>query len=127
LGFKQELIELASAGAEDPSQASQELARRVNQIVDETLPLMMEVLQLEPGQYRLSLEVQFKNPKSRFRRMSKSRSAIAFSVAPEVREVFRTALRQTLLVTATNLILDQQAPVVYPEYVPNEIQPTEAT
>lgn len=127
LDFKQELIERASTGAEDPSQASQELARRVNQIVDETLPLMMEVVQLEPGHYRLTLEVQFKNPKSRFRRISKSRSAIAFAVASEVREVLRTALRQTLLVTATNLILDKQAPVVYPQYTPNEIAPTKAT
>jgi hypothetical protein len=123
--YKQELVGLAGTGTENPSDASQALARRVNQIVNEALPLMMEVVQLEPGQYRLTLEMQFKNPKSRFRSISKSRSAIAFTVVPEVREVLRATLRQTLFVTATNLIFDRQAPVLYPEYIPNQIQPAE--
>jgi hypothetical protein len=126
LDYKQELIGVASTGAKSPSEISQEFPRRVSQIVDETLPLMIDVVQLEPGEYRLSLEVWFKNPKSRLKRISKSLSAITFAVASDVREALKTALRQTLLVTASNLILDKQDLVIYPQYIPNQIQPAEA-
>ncbi len=124
LDYKQTVLAKASNPAADQgSTLNQEILRNVNQIVDSSLPRMMELIQLEPGRYKLTLEVRYRNPRSRFfRRLTATSSAITFSIGPDVREVFRVNLRQVLLVGATNLILDQQTPFIWPEYNPLEVQ-----
>lgn len=124
LDYKQ--IVLAKAATLPPDGKDtlrQEILGTVNQLVDKNLPLMMELIQLEPGEYKLSFEVDHQNPKSRiFFRKRTSRSAIQFSIGADVRDIFRVNLRQVLLVDATNLILDQQAPITYPEYQPLRVR-----
>jgi hypothetical protein len=123
LDYKQEVVsKLGSTSAEERSELSQEILRNINRLVDESLARMMELVQLEPGEYKLTLEVTFRNPKSRFRSDSTSTSSVAFSIGQDVRDQFRTNLQQTLRVSATNLILDQQTPVIYPDYSPSNFR-----
>jgi hypothetical protein len=124
LEYKQEvLVKAAALPAEGKDTFQKEILGKVNQIVDKHLPLMMEVVQLEPGQYRLSLEVDYQNPKSRLvRRKRTIQSSIEFSIGTDVRDHFRVNLRQTLLVGATNLLLDQQTTITYPEYQPLQVR-----
>lgn len=124
LEYKQDVLSKAAnlpAGGRDTLR--QEILRKVSEIVDANLPLMMELVQLEPGQYALTIEVDYQNPKSRmFRGKKTTQSKIMFSIGPEVRDQFRVNLRQTLLVTASNLILDQQDQIIYPEYQPLQLR-----
>lgn len=124
LEYKQQVLgKAAKLPAENKDALRQEILGNVNQIVDKNLPLMMELIQLEPGQYMLTLEVDYRNPRARwFRRKTTVRSSIEFSIGQDVREHFRVNLRQTLLVGATNLLLDQQSPITYPEYQPTQVR-----
>lgn len=120
LEYKQEVLaKAATLQPEGKDPLRQEVLGMVNKIVDKNLPLMMELIQLEPGQYRLRLEVDYKNPKARIIcRKTTVPSSIEFLVGKDVRDHFRVNLRQSLHVAATNLILDQQSTVIYPEYQP---------
>lgn len=124
LDYKQELLAKASSTPpEERAALSQEILRSVNRMVDGGLSRMMELIQLEPGSYKLTLQVDYQNPKSRFRRKTlTSASSIAFLVGSDVRDTFRINLRQALLVGATNLVLDQQTPIFYPEYAPLQVK-----
>lgn len=125
LDYKQELLRTA-AGVPISNQPSlqQDALRRVGELVETHLPGMMELIQLESGRYSLGVQVDYKNPKSRMfsRRTKTAQSSITFSIGTEVRDLFRVNLRQVLLQTATNLILDQQTVFPLPEYQPLEVQ-----
>ena len=124
LDYKQEVLaKAANLPADGRDALRQEILGKVNQIVDANLPLMMELIQLEPGEYTLNMEVVYQNPKSRLLCRKKCvSSAIKFSIGPEVRDRFRVNLRQTMLVAASNLILDQQNLIIYPEYQPLQMR-----
>jgi hypothetical protein len=117
LEYKQLLLQQAP----EAPVSEQDALKKVNEIVDASLSSMIELVQIEPGNYIVSLEVDYVDPKSKFRRKKTSHSAIKFRIGADLKDVFRVNLRQTLLVAATNLIKDQQVPVIYPEYVPHDV------
>lgn len=127
LEYKQQILgKAANLPADGRDALRQEILGKVNEMVDANLPLMMELVQLEPGEYSLTIEVEYQNPKARiFCRKNKSQSQILFSIGTEVRDHFRVNLKQSLLVSASNLILDQQNQVIYPEYQPLQLRAAE--
>jgi hypothetical protein len=125
LEYKQELLQSA-AGAPLSNQQSlqQDALRRLTGLVEHHLPGMMELVQLEAGKYKLLLQVDYRNPQPRIlrSRTKTAQSSITFVIGSEIRDLFRVNLRQTLLQTATSLILDQQIFIPYPEYQPLEVK-----
>jgi hypothetical protein len=124
LNYKQEILTQAPNTSQDELLSlRQDLLRKVNQIVDSNLSKLMELVQLEPGQYKLSLKVDYQNPKSRiFQKTSTVCSSITFSIGSDVKDILRDNLRQFLLIVATNLLQDTQTPLPYPEYYPLNVK-----
>jgi hypothetical protein len=124
LNYKQEVLARAgTSNEEDRARLQQVMLVRVNEIVEGSVTRIMEIVQLEPGEYNLILQVDYTNPKNRvFRKTKTVTSSIGFTVGQEVRDFLRVNLRQSLLVVATNLLLDQTVPFNYPEYNPVNIR-----
>jgi hypothetical protein len=125
LNYKQELLQsAASAPLSNQQSLQQDALRRLTELVEAHLPGMMELVQLEPGKYKLLLQVDYRNPQARvLHSVTKTaQSSITFVIGTEVRDLFRVNLRQALLQTATTLILDQQMFIPYPEYQPLEVK-----
>ena len=83
---------------------------------------MMDIVQLEAGRYNLKLQIEYRNPSSRlWHRSKQTESIVKFVVDPEVRDLLRSSLRNTLGISASNFILGQTQNVMYPEYQPRDI------
>jgi hypothetical protein len=118
LDYKAEL--LAKAGAQQLD--NQEVVKVLVKAVDNGLTELMDLVQLEPGRYKLVVQIGYSNPASRFLNRSKlTQSSVSFVVEPHVRDYLRTNLRETLMTGATNTVLDQNHLIRYPEYQPTEI------
>ena len=124
LEYKQQLInEAVSVTPDETSELQQQALRRVDELVDRNLAKVMQFVQLEQGKYKFTLEVDYLNPKFWFWKKPKTKkSSIEFSIDADIRNIYLVGLRQSLLVNATNLILDRQTTVVLPEYQPRRIR-----
>lgn len=100
----------------------QEVVTSLVSIVDDAMAKMMDLVQLEPGQYEVVIEVTYCNPAARFFRIhKKTRSKISFVVDTGVRDLLRSSLRETLMQSGSNIILDRNQLVIYPEYQPTAV------
>jgi hypothetical protein len=83
---------------------------------------MMDLVQLEAGDYELTILIDYKNPRAKFsRKQHTAQSMISFVVDQNVRDVWRSTLRGTLLASGYNLIYNRNDPVTFPEYNPLRI------
>jgi hypothetical protein len=128
LDLKERLETELAANQVRSTEDNVEMLRGINPIVDNSLTEIMDIVQLEPGRYQLTLQVGYQNPSSRFWRRKKDvKSMITFIVDPQVREVLRSRLRNTLTTGASNTLLGQTQTIIYPEYQPLEILEIDAT
>lgn len=119
LDYKADLLSKAgNAGQVD----SQDVVKVLVKTVDDGLTEFMDLVQLEPGEYELQIEIEYCNPTSRFfRSRKKAQSSISFAVEANVRDYLRTKLRETLMSLATNMVYDRNQTVLYPEYQPIKV------
>jgi hypothetical protein len=103
-------------------QVQQDILRELNECVDRHVPIMMDLVQLEAGDYELTILIDYKNPRAKFsRKQHTAQSMISFVVDQNVRDVWRSTLRGTLLASGYNLIYNRNDPVTFPEYNPLRI------
>ena len=82
----------------------------------------MDLVQLEAGDYELTIRIDYKNPRAKFsNRRHTVESMISFIVEQNVRDVWRSTLRGTMLASGYNLIYNRNDVVMYPEYHPLRI------
>jgi hypothetical protein len=95
----------------------------MEKIIETSLGKLMDIVQLEPGKYRLTVSLRYRDPVSRvFNKQSEAKSSIVFSVGSDIREILRTRLRQTLNTSAHNALFDRTDAFTYPEYQPLDVE-----
>ena len=86
----------------------------------------MDFVQLEPGDYELTIRMDYKNPKAKFWKAIRSaESMISFVVEQNVRGAWRSTLRGALLASGYNILYNRTDPVTFPEYYPLRISTAE--
>ena len=87
---------------------------------------MIELVQLESGNYQLSVDVTYENPGRRlWRRKWHASSRIGFSVDEQALTTWKAQLLDTLRVSARNALQDTIDAVKYPEFQPTDFIETE--
>lgn len=116
----------SQAPSVDPSQKenkTKEFIFKIIAIQTEYLGKIMELVQLEPGQYDLEAEI-FYRTKTLFRLKSKrsNKSKISFIIEGNVKENLRAQLISALQVISGNIILAESKLFKFPEYSPIEVK-----
>ena len=115
-----------AATDQDKERIKQDILRELGECADRQLPAMMDLVQLEPGDYELTIRIDYKNPKAKFWKAIRStESMISFVVEPSVRGVWRSTLRGMLLASGYNILYNRTDPVTFPEYYPLRISTAE--
>lgn len=96
----------------------------INKLIDDTHARIMDNVQIEPGNYELSMKIKYKTkgkivPSYTFKEVS---SAINYKIDNTVRDQIRWQLRRLLLTYALNILLNKSEPLFYPEYAPIEVE-----
>lgn len=84
---------------------------------------IMQLIQLESGDYRLEIEVEYQSPGEKIARTQNvSRSAIEFTVQEDFREIYKIKLQQYASVVIYNKLFNRNDPVIFPVYQPYQIR-----
>ena len=106
-----------AATDQDKERIDQDILRELGECADRRLPAMMDLVQLEPGDYELTIRIDYKNPKAKFWKAIRSaESMISFVVEQGVRGAWRSTLRGALLASGYNILYNRTDPVTFPEY-----------
>ena len=115
-----------AATDQDKERIDQDILRELGECADRRLPAMMDLVQLEPGDYELTIRIDYKNPKAKFWKAIRSaESMISFVVERGVRGAWRSMLRGALLANGYNILYNRTDPVTFPEYYPLRISTPE--
>jgi hypothetical protein len=104
-----------------PAEIAKQQQLLLTSLVDKHLPRMMGLLQIESGDFIISITVVYESTRARFRRWRKpktSTSTIGFSFPPSFRMTLQQELRSTLLVRAAFLGYGINEPLQYPTISP---------
>ena len=123
-GFRTEVLNLKYSLIERAEQVSApEMLKEIQRLANDYSAKVMEQVQVEAGNYELTLTVQYKNPQARYFRTSyAAESKISFTVPTDVKTVIRDLTKQMLSANGENLLLDKTTKVVYPEYNPVQVK-----
>jgi len=101
-----------------------QLRTDVGVVVDESCAQIMDQMQIEPGEYQLTISAQYRQ-KGKVLPLFKNKSvtsSVRFSVEQNARDYFRFMLRQYLEQRVLNLLFNQTNPTPAPEYTPQNIK-----
>jgi hypothetical protein len=102
---------------------SKELFEKVMFIVNDYMGKIMELVQIEGGDYELEAEIFYWIKKFIFfKKQQSSISKIAFKIDAKVKDTLRADLMLMLQTISSNLILSENRPIKSPEYFPIEIR-----
>jgi hypothetical protein len=109
---------------EQREQKVHQLYERVMVIVKDYSSKIMEIVQIEAGDYELEAEVCYKIKRILFFKVKKSAlSKIAFKIDAHIKETLRADLLSMLQTISSNLIFtSENRPIKNPEYSPIEIK-----
>ncbi len=108
----------------ESQQLLQEGVEYLEGIVREALDEMNDLVQIEPGRYRLTLSVSYVPTGRIFSKEKTVSSAITFSVDDGYRKEFRRELEQALRTRGENVLFDRDSNYNYPQYTPLDIEET---
>ena len=86
---------------------------------------IMDLVQLEPGDYVFSIKVSYRDPKAFFKMTRSVSSAVEFTVDPATRDLLRSSLNNCLYTMLTNYVSNGQVAYTYPEYQPANVRTRE--
>ncbi|MBU0638327.1 MAG: hypothetical protein KKB50_05635 [Planctomycetes bacterium] len=100
------------------------LGSELKSLVESTCTQVMETVQVEPGEYELTVKVRYrqKGMNTSLSRSKTTTSSVRFRVGEEVRSQLRYALRAYLEVLVKAIVDDQPAPTSFPSYTPERIE-----
>jgi hypothetical protein len=99
------------------------LVQIVQKAIDQCASKLMTAVQIEPGRYELTLRIRYEDPGNRMFSWSRTaESTINFQVKSDVKDFLWTNIKQSLQVSAQNLLFEQNNPIVYPTYQPSAIR-----
>ncbi len=108
---------------ERKAELSNELLNKAMAILREHMIKIMELVQIEAGEYELEAEVFYRIKKFLFVKKQKStKSKIAFKIEANIKDIIRADLFLMLQTMSLNMISGENKPIKSPEYSPIEVR-----
>lgn len=103
---------------------TQALLDEIRSAVNEVCNKVMDQVQLEAGNYRLTLSLQYRQQRKLIPifQLKMAKSSIEFSIDSNVREFMRNQLQKAVETRALNFLTNQQNPISYPEFIPTDLK-----
>jgi hypothetical protein len=99
------------------------LLQELDELIKSTHRDMVQLVQLEAGDYVLDVIVTYENPGRRFwKSRGEVNSSLGFSVEEEALNTWKAQLLDTLRISAQNLLENKTDPIRYPELQPTRFQ-----
>jgi len=96
------------------------VSSEIESVVHNSCSKIMEQIQIEPGEYTLTVGLKYRQKSAILRNFVKKTvtSSVQFTVDSNVKELLRFQLRKLLETQVLNFMTDQPPPMIYPEYAP---------
>lgn len=103
------------------AETADRVLQELDEIINDSYREMVGLIQLEAGEYEVSIEVRYENPGSRlWKKLESSNSTITFAVEEQLLSTWKAQLNGVLRATAKNILTDSKDLIVFPEFLPLE-------
>ncbi|MBS1722030.1 MAG: hypothetical protein JSS66_03365 [Armatimonadetes bacterium] len=123
IAFGQSVKETLDKEGEPNTAEQDQLMKRFDKIVEESSVAMMETVQLDEGEYELTIEITYRGKKGKgWGRARIAKSSVRFRFGKEFRDQVKSSIKSCVEALGRMIVRGEAEPIPYPEYHPEFVK-----